>query len=88
MFNQVKIKDVKVEIGQFVKVMRKNRKISQIQLAQTINVSRITIQNLESGKNFTIDTLFKVFQHFDVLKSLYDFFKEKKEETENLKSLY
>lgn len=56
----IKIKDIKLEIGQLVKSFRKRDKISQEELAEKLNLSRITIQNLEAGKNFTIDTLLKV----------------------------
>jgi transcriptional regulator with XRE-family HTH domain len=83
-----KIKDVKVEIGQLVKAFRKREKISQQDLAVKLDISRLTIQNLESGKNFTIDTLLKVVQHFDLLSPLNQFLKAKREEEENSKSLY
>ena len=53
----LKIKDVKLEIGQLIKSYRKQQKLSQQDLAAQLELSRITIQNLESGKNFTIDTL-------------------------------
>ena len=89
MFNDnIKIKDVKVEIGQLVKSFRKRDRISQEELAEKLDLSRITIQNLESGKNFTIDTLLKVLQHFDLLQSLHTLIKEKRANNENLKSLY
>jgi transcriptional regulator with XRE-family HTH domain len=84
----LKIKDVKSEIGELVKAYRKQQKLSQQDLAEQLELSRITIQNLESGKNFTIDTLLKVFNHFDVLVSLYQFLKDKQNENEKLTSLY
>ena len=52
----LKIKDVKTEIGKLVKSLHKKQKLSQQELAEQLDLSRITIQNLESGKNFTIDT--------------------------------
>ena len=69
----VKIKTVKNKTAVWVKTMRKNQNFSQDQLATILNVSRITIQNLESGKNITFDTLLKVLQYFDSLDKLYDF---------------
>jgi transcriptional regulator with XRE-family HTH domain len=39
-------------------------------LAEKLNLSRVTIQNLESGKNPTIETLLKVLQYFDLLDGL------------------
>jgi transcriptional regulator with XRE-family HTH domain len=87
-FENLKIKDVKVEIGLLVKSFRKKEKISQDELAKALNISRITIQNLESGKNFTIDTLLKVLQHFDMLPVFHSFLKDKRTENESIESLY
>lgn len=84
----IKIKDIKLEIGQLVKSFRKRDKISQEELAEKLNLSRITIQNLEAGKNFTIDTLLKVLQHFDLLNSLAEILKDKRNDNENIESLY
>jgi transcriptional regulator with XRE-family HTH domain len=84
----IKIKDVKSEIGQLVKAYRKGEKLSQQELAEKLELSRITIQNLESGKNFTIDTLLKVLQHFDMLSAFNDFVKGKRSENEEVESLY
>jgi transcriptional regulator with XRE-family HTH domain len=58
------------------------------ELAERLELSRITIQNLESGKNFTIDTLLKVLQYFDKLAALNDFVKGKRSENEEVESLY
>jgi transcriptional regulator with XRE-family HTH domain len=71
-----------------VKSYRKQQKLSQQELADQLELSRITIQNLESGKNFTIDTLLKVFNHFDVLVGFNQFLMDKRNETEQLTSLY
>ena len=57
--NTIEIKDTKREIGHLVKAIRRQRKLSQTELAQSLDVSRTTIQNLELGKNFTIDTILK-----------------------------
>lgn len=84
----VKIKDIKLQIGQLIKVLRKKNKLSQEDLAQLLDLSRITIQNLESGKNFTIDTLLKVTQHFDLLDVLHQQLNKQLNEQKNLKSFY
>jgi transcriptional regulator with XRE-family HTH domain len=84
----LKIKDVKSEIAQLVKSYRKQQKLSQQELADQLELSRITIQNLESGKNFTIDTLLKVFNHFDVLLGFNQFLMDKRNENEQMTSLY
>ena len=72
MFDTVEIKHVKREIGTLIKSIRKQRKISQNELSNRLNVSRTTIQNLELGRNFTIDTLLKVCKELDLLESLKD----------------
>ena len=64
-----KIKDIKGKIADWMKIMRKSKNLSQEDLATALNLSRITIQNLESGKNITIDTLLKVLQYFDALEN-------------------
>ena len=84
----IKIKDVKAEIGQLVKSYRKGEKLSMQELAEKLELSRITIQNLESGKNFTIDTLLKALQYFDKLSAFNDFVKGKRSENEEVESLY
>ena len=84
----LKIKDVISEIGRLVKSYRKQQKLSQQDLAEKLELSRITIQNLESGKNFTIDTLLKVFNHFDVLVGFNQFLMDKRDEIEQMTSLY
>lgn len=88
MFNVVKIKDVKLEIGQLTKVLRKRDKLSQQELGDLLGLSRITIQNLEAGKNFTIDTLLKVLQHFDLLSELNQHIVQYREDNEDIESLY
>lgn len=88
MFNVVKIKDVKLEIGQLTKVLRKRDQLSQQDLGDLLGLSRITIQNLEMGKNFTIDTLLKVLQHFDLLSGLNQQILQFREDNEDIESLY
>lgn len=67
MLHATTIKEVKNHIGILVKLLREREKITQEQLAEKLNLSRVTIQNLEAGKNPTIDTLLKVLQYFDLL---------------------
>ena len=88
MFQTLKIKDVKIEIGLYIKALRKRDKITQEELAQQLNVSRLTIQHLEAGKNFTIETLLKVLNHFEEMELFFRYLNEKKEILENSKSLY
>lgn len=88
MFDTIEIKDTKKEIGQLIKVVRKSRKLTQIEVANALAVSRNTIQNLEAGKNFTIDTLFKVLKEFDLLERVYSEIVAVRREIETTKSLY
>ena len=69
-FQETTIKDIKIQIGQYVRQKRKQSGITQDELGTMLGLSRITIQNLESGKNFTIDTLLKILQHFGLLTEL------------------
>ena len=88
MFDTVEIKDVKNEIGLLVKAMRKQRGISQIQLAKSLDVSRTTIQNLELGRNFTVDTILKVLKEMDLLVQLKSEVLQAKTHVINSKSMY
>lgn len=73
MFGNITISDVKQQIGELAKVVRKRHNHTQEQLAESLGMSRITIQNLEAGKNATLDTLLKVLQHYDMLSELNSF---------------
>jgi len=88
MFDAIDIKDVKVELGKLIKVLRKSRKLSQAALAKRLDVSRTTIQNLELGKNSTNDTLFKVLKELNQLNKLYDSINAYKTQVTNTKPLY
>jgi len=88
MFDAIDIKDVKVELGKLIKVLRKSRKLSQAALAKRLDVSRTTIQNLELGKNSTNETLFKVLKELNQLNKLYDSINAYKTQVTNTKPLY
>ncbi len=88
MFDTVEIKDVKNELGILVKALRKQRGLSQTQLANSLDVSRTTIQNLELGKNFTVDTILKVLKEMDLLVQLKSEITQAKAHVINSKSMY
>jgi len=88
MFNTIEIKDVKTDIGLLVKALRKQRGITQIQLAESLDVSRTTIQNLELGKNFTVDTILKVLKELDLLALLSSEITQAKQHVVSTKSMY
>jgi len=88
MFDTVEIKEVKRELGFLVKALRKQRGLSQMQLARSLDVSRTTIQNLELGKNFTVDTILKVLKEMDLLSQINNEILQAKSHVINSKSLY
>ena len=88
MFDIVEIKDVKRELGFVVKALRKQRGLSQVQLAKSLDVSRTTIQNLELGKNYTVDTILKVLKEMDLLTQLNSEIAQAKNHVINSKSMY
>lgn len=81
------IKELKLNIAELTRKMRKQQGISRNELAIELNISRITLQNLETGKNVTLDTLLKVFQHFDLLNTFNSFIKEQSDNL-SIESLY
>lgn len=71
LFEIVTIKDIKLSIGKICREKREAQKLSRDELATLLNLSRNTIQNIEMGKNSTIDNLLKVAYHFDLLTQIY-----------------
>lgn len=69
-FEIVTIKDIKLSIGKICREKREAQKLSRDELATLLNLSRNTIQNIEMGKNSTIDNLLKVAYHFDLLSQI------------------
>lgn len=64
------IKDVKVKIGEACKALRKLDGLSRDDLAEALDVSSTTIQNIENGKNATLDTVLKIANHFGLLQPI------------------
>lgn len=84
----ITIKDVKVKTGKLVRLLRKREKISQDELAEKLGISRITVANMEAGKNFTIDSLLKVLRHFELLGEVDRLLDERIGDNEGTGSLY
>jgi len=58
--------------GDTVKFLRKNKGISQLQLAVELNVSRVTITNYESGMSFPCYAdLVKLGEFFQVIPGVF-----------------
>lgn len=70
MLDIVTIKDVKIQIGHACKRLRKANDLSREELAEVLDISRATIQNIENGKNATLDTILKIANHFGLLPSI------------------
>ena len=87
-FSNIRVSDVKINIGTLIKKMRAKRKLTQGELAKQLNLSRITIQNIERGNNFTIDTYLLIFQHFDEIESFNEYIKSKFDDYNEIKSIY
>ncbi|WP_310991713.1 helix-turn-helix transcriptional regulator [Aequorivita marina] len=61
---------MKVKIGEACKALRKSNGLSRDELAKVLDVSSTTIQNIENGKNATLDNILKVANHFGKLQSI------------------
>ncbi len=70
MLEIITLKDVKVKIGEASKALRKSNGLSRDELAEALDVSSTTIQNIENGKNATLDNILKVANHFGLLQSI------------------
>lgn len=71
MLHSITIKEVKIQIGQLCKAKRKEFNLTREQLADALQMSRATIQNIESGKNATLDNLLKIANHFHLLETIF-----------------
>jgi transcriptional regulator with XRE-family HTH domain len=87
MFSAITVKDLKVQVGNWCKLLRKESGLSQLQLAEKLAVSRLTVVKLEKGENVTVDTLFKALQYFQELESLQVFI-NKRQERFDYESMY
>jgi len=87
MLNTVTIKDVKTKIGEWCKLKRQTQNMTQEDLATALDMSRLTIQKVENGKNATIDTLLKIAYHFDSLETIHTLLQQEIENS-NRTSLY
>lgn len=87
-FSTLRVSEVKQNMGQLVKKLRTEKKITQEELAKQLNLSRITIQNIERGNNFTIDTYLLVLEYFNEMASWHHFVTQKLDQVHSIKSIY
>ena len=66
------IKEVKERIGLVCQQHRKANDLSRDELAKALDVSPTTIQNIEHGKNATLDNVLKIANHFGLLTAIYN----------------
>lgn len=88
MLDFITIKEVKSSIGSWCRAMRKSENMTKQELAEELHISRFTIAKLENGENPTLETLLKVLQYFDEIKSLNQFVVGKTDSLDNHESLY
>lgn len=61
------VKGILVKIGEVLKIRRKELKISQEKLANTIGIDRKHLSAIENGRqNMTFSTLYKVCEALDI----------------------
>jgi transcriptional regulator with XRE-family HTH domain len=87
MIDKITIKEVKIAIGTLCKNKRKEYKLTREQLAEELGLSRATIQNIENGKNATLDNLLKIANHFNLLETIFKAIVELNTTNDNI-SLY
>lgn len=88
MLDLITIKKVKNNIGGWCREMRNAENLIKQELAEELELSRFTIAKLENGENPTLETLLKVLQYFDEMKSLNQFVVDKKENLNDNQSMY
>ena len=90
LFEIITIKDIKLSIGKICREKRDAQKLSRDELATLLNLSRNTIQNIEMGRNSTIDNLLKVAYHFDLLSQIHQGLQsvEKSQPSNSISSYY
>jgi transcriptional regulator with XRE-family HTH domain len=87
MLGNLTVKAVKENVGKLVRALRNQEGLTQEELANRLSLSRVTIQNLEAGKNPTLDTLLIVLQYFDQLNGFNQYI-ESEIQNNNFPSLY
>ena len=88
MLDFITIKEVKDNLGAWCRTLRKAEKLTKQQLAEELQVSRFTIAKLENGENTTLETLLKVLEYFDEMKSLNQFINQNIEKHTDNQSMY
>ena len=70
MDSQITISTVMNKIGRVVESYRDKEGLTQAELSKRINVSRLTIINIEKGKGSNTLNILKILKYFDLLHDL------------------
>ena len=70
MDNQITITKVLNKIGRVIESYRDKEDLTQAELGKRINVSRLTIINIEKGKGSNTLNILKILKYFDLLQDL------------------
>lgn len=70
MNNQLTITAVLNKIGRVIELHRNKENLTQAELGKRINVSRLTIINIEKGKGSNTLNILKILKYFDLLHDL------------------
>jgi len=63
----VNVNTTLVSLGKLIYHLRKNENLSQTELANLINVSRLTILKIEKGKSVSLETILSILKYFNLL---------------------
>ncbi len=56
-----------INLGKLIYHLRKNENLTQTELANLINVSRLTISKIEKGKSVNLETILNILKYFNLL---------------------
>lgn len=70
MDNRITVNTVINKIGRVIESYRNKEDLTQAELGERINVSRLTIINIEKGKGSNTLNILKILKYFDLLHDL------------------
>lgn len=69
-FRELPNDQVRSELGERVRMVRKSRRLNQAQLAELSGLSRPTISTFERGNDVSLDTFLSILRALDLLDAL------------------
>lgn len=54
--------DIKLSVGQQIREARKQKGLTQKELAEKLGISEAAVYRYEQGQNFTVETLYRISQ--------------------------